>query len=554
MKILETPQLQTQTGNKKEQKQNINFKGASDYISLGLRFLDTNQAWGANGVDVGSMVLPRTTVDTINRGPAAGLETGRREASGTINHSLIGVYGSLAALAFSLALNKTFNVRADKIFADNESFDIIGKYFHNNIQKNGRNGALEATLGDVLKNVTTTNNGQDISLSKHNVQVIKERMLKALASPDIDKDTIPASTRQYLVNYILEATGSESDYKLKGFNKETTSNLSTFVENLYNISKTLTKENVIKEFEKAAKFSENEFIKSIKKLNNRRTIAGMAVASGIGMSIQPMNIYLTKKKTGSDGFVGVEGREKDKSFGFKLWKLAAAAVFGGGIVANLAMKKGGLLKNIQYKGLVPTINQFKLIYGLTIMSRFMVARDKDELRESVVKDVLGFFNWLVLGNFVAKGVVLAMDKEKSLLKNPKESSFFKKILKTRDEVLVEGLKKANISSVSKDGKALKFSEMLKLLPASETGKAVSRRLKILNLAQVAGYLYSGLVLGIGIPKLNIYMTNKSEAKRKARLAEKKALEAKQMPQLSQAGADASKLEFLQPDMNKFLNK
>lgn len=554
MKILETPQLQTQTGNKKEQKQNINFKGASDYISLGLRFLDTNQAWGANGVDVGSMVLPRTTVDTINRGPAAGLETGRREASGTINHSLIGVYGSLAALAFSLALNKTFNVRADKIFADNESFDIIGKYFHNNIQKNGRNGALEATLGDVLKNVTTTNNGQDISLSEHNVQVIKERMLKALASPDIDKETIPASTRQYLVNYIIEATGSESDYKLKGFNKETTSNLSTFVENLYNISKTLTKENVIKEFEKAAKFSENEFIKSIKKLNNRRTIAGMAVASGIGMSIQPMNIYLTKKKTGSDGFVGVEGREKDKSFGFKLWKLAAAAVFGGGIVANLAMKKGGLLKNIQYKGLVPTINQFKLIYGLTIMSRFMVARDKDELRESVVKDVLGFFNWLVLGNFVAKGVVLAMDKEKSLLKNPKESSFFKKILKTRDEVLVEGLKKANISSVSKDGKALKFSEMLKLLPASETGKAVSRRLKILNLAQVAGYLYSGLVLGIGIPKLNIYMTNKSEAKRKARLAEKKALEAKQMPQLSQAGADASKLEFLQPDMNKFLNK
>lgn len=554
MKILETPQLQTQTGNKKEQKQNINFKGASDYISLGLRFLDTNQAWGANAVDVGSMVLPRTTVDTINRGPAAGLETGRREASGTINHSLIGVYGSLAALAFSLALNKTFNVRADKIFADNESFDIIGKYFHNNIQNNGRNGALEATLGDVLKNVTTTNNGQDISLSEHNVQVIKERMLKALASPDIDKDTIPASTRQFLVNYIIEATGSESDFKLKGFNKETTSNLPTFVENLYNISKTLTKENVIKEFEKAAKFSENEFIKSIKKLNNRRTIAGMAVASGIGMSIQPMNIYLTKKKTGSDGFVGVEGREKDKSFGFKLWKLAAAAVFGGGIVANLAMKKGGLLKNIQYKGLVPTINQFKLIYGLTIMSRFMVARDKDELRESVVKDVLGFFNWLVLGNFVAKGVVLAMDKEKSLLKNPKESSFFKKILKTRDEVLVEGLKKANISSVSKDGKALKFSEMLKLLPASETGKAVSRRLKILNLAQVAGYLYSGLVLGIGIPKLNIYMTNKSEAKRKARLAEKKALEAKQMPQLSQAGADASKLEFLRPDMNKFLNK
>ena len=92
-----------------------------DALSLGLRFLDTNQAWGANAVDLGSMVIPRTTVDFVNRGPAAGMETGRREASGTINHSLIGVYGSLAALAFSLVLNKTFGIRADKIFADNET-------------------------------------------------------------------------------------------------------------------------------------------------------------------------------------------------------------------------------------------------------------------------------------------------------------------------------------------------------------------------------------------------------------------------------------------------
>lgn len=39
---------------------------------------------------------------------------------------------------------------------------------------------------------------------------------------------------------------------------------------------------------------------------------------------------------------------------------------------------------------------------------------------------------------------------------------------------------------------------------------------------MAGYLYSGLVLGVGIPKLNIYMTNKSEAKRQAKLAQKRA--------------------------------
>lgn len=534
MNIQNIPHQKFNIENKKE-KENIRFTGAYDAISLGLRFLDTNQAWGANAVDLGSMVIPRTTVDFVNRGPAAGTETARREASGTINHSLIGVYGSVAALAFAMGLNKKFGIRADRIFADNEMYDIVGQSFHNNIQKAKANnqdlknpgiikGAIGETLKDIYSNLTTNVGGEEKSLTPYQIDEIVERANNALTNSDIDGDKITKNTKQFLVNYITEATGSESDFKLKAFGKETTTNLSNFVENTYNILKTMTKKKVVEEFHRAKNFADNNFIKDIKVLNNRRTILGMAIGSAVGMSIQPLNIYLTKKKTGSDGFVGVEGREKDNSFNFKLWKAGAAALFGGGIIADLARKEGGLLKNIQFKGMIPTINQFKLIYGLTIMSRFMVARDKDELRESVVKDVLGFLNWLVLGNFVAKGVALSMDKNKMLLKNPDETSFFKKKLKTRDEVLIEGLKRANLSSISKDGKALKFSEMLKLIPAGEAGKALRRNLRALNIAQAAGYLYSGLVLGVGIPKLNIYMTNKSEEKRKARLAEKKTKE------------------------------
>ena len=62
------------------------FKGGFSSV---YRFLATNQAIGANAVDLGFMVLPRTGTDLIVRGPAAGLETGRREASGTTNHSFI---------------------------------------------------------------------------------------------------------------------------------------------------------------------------------------------------------------------------------------------------------------------------------------------------------------------------------------------------------------------------------------------------------------------------------------------------------------------------------
>ena len=484
--------------------------------------MDTNQAWGANAVDLGSMVIPRTTVDFVNRGPAAGAETGRRESAGTINHSLIGVYGSAAGLAFATLLNKDYGIRADKIFADNETVDIVGTAFHKQIH-NGSKNPLEDALKETFSNLSTTVDGIEKRLDNNQVDNVVKRTITALNSKDIDSRTITDSTKKYLVNYINQALGSESDYKLAAPSKETTTSLSTFVENVYNLSKAFTEESVVKAFKAAKDFDKNEFINRFKSMNKSRTIAGMAIASGVGMTIQPLNIYLTKKKTGSDGFVGVEGREKDNSANFKLMKVLASAIFGGGIVGSLAMQEGGLLKNIQFKGMIPTINQFKLIYGLTIMSRFMVARDKDELRESVVKDVLGFLNWLVLGNFVAKGVVLALDKNKELLKekNGGWNNFFKTKLKTRDEVLLAGLKKSGIDAVE-NGKALSFSKMLKKLPANELGKSVKKNLRILNIAQVAGYLYSGLVLGVGIPKLNIYMTNKSEAKRQAKLAQKRA--------------------------------
>ena len=286
---------------------------------------------------------------------------------------------------------------------------------------------------------------------------------------------------------------------------------------------------------------------------------GLGIASAVGMSIQPLNIYLTKKKTGSDGFVGVEGRQKDNSAGFKGLKVAAAGIFGGGILSTIGLGDGvkGLMKKIQFRGLIPTLDQFKFIYGVTIMSRFLAARDKDELRESVVKDVLGFFNWLILGNFVAKMSANAMDQ--SLLNYSEKEhgkGFFNKVIKaplvSRDEVLHRGLKAAGIDTIE-NGKALSFKQMLKKLASPEVSEAIRKetkgKLRALSIAQVAGYLYSGLVLGVGIPKLNIYMTNKSEAKRKARIAAEKA---KQQP--AQPSVNDQYQAMMKPDNLAFLSK
>ena len=71
------------------------------------------------------------------------------------------------------------------------------------------------------------------------------------------------------------------------------------------------------------------------------------------------------------------------------------------------------------------------------MSRFMAARNENELKESAIKDVLGFTNWLLLGNFVQK--IVAQSFDKSLVKQEKQGGIINWItsssLKTRDEVL-----------------------------------------------------------------------------------------------------------------------
>ncbi len=545
------PQIKQNLENKNN---NVKFTGAFDAVTMGLRFLDTNQAWGANAVDLASMVIPRTTVDLINRGPAAGMETGRREASGTINHSLVGVYGTVAGLALASALNSKYGIKAHKLFVDDETLDILGKAWDKQV-KSGNAAPLNDYLKDVFKGAETRVGDDWIRIPDDKLNSVVEKFSEVLNSKDAPV-TISKDLKAYAQSVITHATGSENTFRLAE-NQKTTS-VSNLLDSIYSVSRIFVNNNKNVADAFASDLKNNKFIADLKHMNLRRSLLGLGIASAVGMSIQPLNIYLTKKKTGSDGFVGVEGRQKDNSAGFKAMKAAAAAIFGGGILATIGMSDGfsGLLKKIQFRGLVPTLDQFKFIYGVTIMSRFLVARDKDELRESVVKDVLGFFNWLVLGNFVAKMTANAMDQN-LLNYSEKEhgKGFFNKIIKaplvSRDEVLHRGLHAAGIDSVE-NGKALPFKQLLKKLSSKQVSEAIRKetkgKLRALSIAQVAGYLYSGLILGVGIPKLNIYMTNKSEEKRKARLAAEKAKQQPDANEQYQAMMKPDNLAFLSSQM------
>ena len=100
------------------------FKGCVD---TSLRFLATNQAFGANGVDFCFMVTPRTASDTVKRGPAAGLETFRREIMGTVNDSCIGLFGAGAGALAAITLNKKYGLNVNKIFTAPETLAILAE-------------------------------------------------------------------------------------------------------------------------------------------------------------------------------------------------------------------------------------------------------------------------------------------------------------------------------------------------------------------------------------------------------------------------------------------
>ena len=546
--------MKVQSVNQQINAQTIQQPKFNGVVDTSMRYLATNQAVGANLVDLGFMVTPRTLNDGIKRGPAAGLETGRREIMGTVNDSCVGLYGAVAGLAVAGALSKQYDTKINRMFTAPDTLHILADNKSRQIQNNkSQLDYIKETLRHVKGyNPSSLNPNKDqegyVKLSDKTVDKIAkyyDELLKEKA--DFSKWTKSTSdkSRTVMINEIIADIGAGSDFILESADKKIKSvtSLKSLLNDIFIVSDSFNGEKVKKAFEEQIKngkpVKENPFIKGLDKFMKTRAGLGFAIASAVGLSVQPINMYLTKLKTGTDGFVGVEGRTKDNSAGFWGLKGLSSAAFFSMILATLNInplkftpKK--FMDKMSFTGKMPTINQLKGIYGVTIISRIFSARDKDELREVLTKDTLGYLSWLVLGDIINRIVASGYDNKEvkvlNIKKGTENANYFKKMfyssLKTRDEILIKTLADNGIATCKKEnGKVIAktFKEMLKDLEriTDKTVKQTTRkRLRALNIAQVSGYLFSGLVLGLGIPNLNIYITNKLDAKRKAEAASK----------------------------------
>jgi hypothetical protein len=143
-------------------------RGITDVISYVTQKVDSNDLTQLLVTDLGGMVLPRTGIELVERGPDMGRETFIREISGTIsNVFLAGWMGFLALMTFNgkLLNNKLF--RTNKLgihtgaWINASSLDYYGRLFTESL--NHSRTPIEARrkfIETLLANMRTTDQAQ----------------------------------------------------------------------------------------------------------------------------------------------------------------------------------------------------------------------------------------------------------------------------------------------------------------------------------------------------------------------------------------------------------
>ncbi len=456
----------------------VNFTGINlSPLSQALYALGNNDMLNASFIDVFAMDTPRTIVEFNNRGKQAGIEMGFREYTGTFiaEFSAI-VFALLTSKLFSKIYKPDVKVNSNSWLTNNaiDTYSTIYKQSDTNL-----NNFLEKTLNS-LSGIS----GEKVTKFSHvnpdKLKDIKEKFVEIIKNPSLDKKS-RKQTIKNLEDNMIQALKADNNITVENDTKSYSDNLSHIVRDIIDVS-----QNVF--FKEGA--NPKLIIEKLKTLNNSRIAIAMPLSMLLAITNQFINRSLTKKRTGIDNFVGENNYEKNvkgkneikKEKGLWVKKALSAGVFLSMLSSVMGLKKpSDIIKKLEFSGAATGGNAIKTIYGTLILGRIFASKDSTELRETNVRDYLGFLSWLVLGGFVAKGVGQILDP-----------------------------KKANLFNISKQGKGVKhWLSNISLKSQKEIiaqGGNIKQNLRKLNIAQLSGIAYSAIMLGVLLPKLNIWMT------------------------------------------------
>lgn len=513
-------QLQQNKQPQQSKNSQISFKGPLDgVITQALTTIETNEMVDAALVDVFSMVIPRTYVDTKERNQYAGAETLFRELTGTVIVCLSSGYIAKGISHLynkfvdpSISINPNSWVGNDSLnvlkTSWNQSNNNVEKYVSNILSNaSGRDGSEISTWKNIdWKNVEWFDdkkwdkinwNNPEFKDIQHNLKDEKQiitTLSKIIEDKDIHKNDAN-NILEIIEHRIVNGLKVGSSVNVKLDDKTTlNSSVKNIIRDVYDLGKNVfTNKNV----------NMDAALSKLQKMNKVKTFGALSVASILGLTNQYINRQITKKRTGTDKFVGDVDYKKTDSESFKEKpeenknesKLLGLKLLASAGIILLAKKVMGI-KNIkdfteklEFTGPITSGNAIKTVYTATLVGRFLASQNETELRESVTRDYLAFLNWLVFGGFVAKGVgQLAFGKNLGELFNINGS--------------ISGTKNwlNNFSRKSHTEIAAKGAEFAK----KNIWKA--------NVIQASGLIYSTVALGILIPLLNIAVTKNQHKK------------------------------------------
>lgn len=509
--------------------QNPYFTGPLDgAITQSLITIDTNPMVNAALVDVFSMVIPRTYVDTKERNKYAGAETLFRELTGTIIVCLSSGYiGKWIAHGYNKFVKPEVKFNPNS-WVTNDSLNLLKHSWDKSIfdSKGNGKGNSEKYVSNVLSNISGTDGTKTVTfkdidwknvqwyddkkwlkydkLSWNNEKFFgiedklknEKQIVKSLSEIIEDKTVSKNDAKKILEivdHRITNALGVGGSVNVKLDDKTLSASLHNIVRDMHDLgSNIFTNKGV----------NVQEALSKLQKMNKTKTLGALAIASSLGLTNQYINRMITKKRTGTDAFVGEVEYEKVKNGEFKGHPdkkenkskflgqrlLASAGIIGLAAFVMKIKNPKDFVKKLEFTSAITSGNAIKTVYTATLVGRFMASKNETELRETVTRDVLGFLNWLVLGGFAAKGVANLLDKNKTSLFN-----------------------------IHKEGKGVRhwlndISLKSHAEIASKGNDFAKKNIWKLNVAHTSGLAYSTVALGILLPMLNIAVTKHKHKK------------------------------------------
>lgn len=452
----------------------LNFTSSLGGLSKTLYTLSNNDMLNASFVDVFAMDTPRTIVETKNRGKQAGIEMGFREYTGTfIAEFSAAVFAIFASKFISKKINPDIKVNSSS-WITNNGLNVFSDLY--NKSNKTPESYVETTL-NAMSGVAGRETKNFADIDKEKAKPVVEKLTDLITNKNTDKKTL-----ENLQTDIINLLGADNSITIKSGKNEVSSNLTHTLRDIVDSGRNI--------FFTGTKQNSGEIVAKLKHMNNLRIGIAIPLSMTLAITNQYLNRYLTKRRTGISNFVGENGYENNVAFKNQkgkekgLWwkKLLSAGIFVLMLTKVMGVKKPmDLIKKLEFDGPATSGNAIKTIYGTLILGRIFASKDSTELRETNVRDYLGFLNWLVLGGFVAKGVGQAMDKKQEKLFNISKKGtginhWLKEVsLKSQKEIIAQG---GNVKA----------------------------NLRKLNIAQMSGIAYSAIMLGVLLPKLNIWMT------------------------------------------------